>query len=109
LVKSGVNEEEDEVTTPLRQHRLVSSSDEPDDTSRFNAAYMSSLNDTSAWEGNIENVIAISIYDNCMPLVNLTSNDDEVGSNSAMKDEPADPCGKPPIDGDNNFFLVILV
>jgi hypothetical protein len=66
--------------------------------------YMSSLNDHNAWEGNIEDGIALSIRDSGGPLVDLTRDDDKAGPSGVVKDEPADPCGKPPTDEDYNFF-----
>jgi hypothetical protein len=49
-----VKEEEDDVAALLRQQRLVASSDYPDDTPGYNAAYMSSLKDNKPWEGNFD-------------------------------------------------------
>jgi hypothetical protein len=99
-----VTEEEDEVTTLLRQHRLVASSDNPNDNARIPWRTCLSLNDHVAWEGNIKDVVTISIRDSCRPLVD----DDEAGPNGAVKDEPAnapaDPRRKPLTDKDYNFF-----
>jgi hypothetical protein len=37
---------------------------------------MSSLNDHKAWEGNIEDMITMSIYESGRPLVDLARDDD---------------------------------
>jgi hypothetical protein len=44
-------EERDRVAALLREQRLNATSDDPSDTPRFNAAFMSSLNDHTAWAG----------------------------------------------------------
>jgi hypothetical protein len=65
---------------------------------------MSSLNGHTAWEGNIEVVIALSIRDSSRPLADLACDDDEAGPIDVVKDKPADPRGKLPADEDYNFF-----
>ena len=68
---------------------------------------MRSLNDHRAWEGDIEEVIAMSIHEAGMPLVDLTGNDDGAGPSGAVKDEPADedadPHGKKDIVDDDMY------
>jgi hypothetical protein len=54
----------------------------------YNAAFMSSLNDHKAWEGNIKDMIAMSIRESGRPLVDMTWNDDEADPSGAVKDEP---------------------
>jgi hypothetical protein len=66
---------EDEMMAFLCQRRLFASSDDPDDTPGYNDAYMSSVNDHSAWAGNMEDMIAMSIRESGRPLVDLTSDD----------------------------------
>ena len=74
----------------FEKQRLLASSDDPDDTPGYNAVYMRSVNDHRAWEGDIEEVIAMSIREAGMPLVDLTGDDDGAGPSGAVKDEPAD-------------------
>jgi hypothetical protein len=82
----------------LRQHRLIASNDDPDDMPGFNAAFMSSLNDHFAWEGKIENVIALSIRDSGMSLVDLAHDNNKACPSGAVKDGSGDPRVKPPTD-----------
>jgi hypothetical protein len=79
-------EEENEVTTLLRQQCLVASSDDPEDIPGYNAAFMSSLNDHKTWEGNIEDVIAMSICGGGRPLVRPDVRDSEADPSGAVKD-----------------------
>jgi hypothetical protein len=64
---------------------------------------MLSLNNHTAWEGTIEDVIAMSIGDSGRPLIDLARGDDVAGPNGMVKDEPADPRCKP-ADEDYTFF-----
>jgi hypothetical protein len=73
-----------------RRQRLIASSDDPEDCPGNNVAYMASLNDKDAWRGNINDVIAMSIRDSDMPLVDLTHDGEEAGPSGAVKDEPID-------------------
>jgi hypothetical protein len=52
--------------------------------SRYNAVYMS-LNDRKASTRNIEDAISLSICKSGMSLVDLTRDDDDAGSNSAVR------------------------
>jgi hypothetical protein len=67
---------------------------------------MESLNDHSAWMGNVEDAIAMSIRDSGKPLVDLTLDDGEAGPSGAVKDEHADPRGKQNVinEDDYRFF-----
>jgi hypothetical protein len=46
---------------------------------------MASLNDQTAWVGNIDDLIALSIRESGRPLVDLTRDDDEVGPSVTVK------------------------
>jgi hypothetical protein len=46
---------------------------------------MASLNDQTAWVGNIDDLIALSIRESGRPLVDLTRGDGEVGPSVTMK------------------------
>jgi hypothetical protein len=104
--KPEVEEEEDEMTTLLRQQCLVASRDDPEDLLGFNAVFMSSLNNHSTWEGIIEDLITMFIRASGRPLVDLTSDDGNARPSGAVKDEPADLSGKQDIvhDEDYSFF-----
>jgi hypothetical protein len=57
--KVEVNEEQkNKVSTVLHQQRLNASSDDTSDKLGYNTVFMTSLNDHTAWAGNIDNVIA---------------------------------------------------
>jgi hypothetical protein len=51
---------------------------------------MASLNDKDAWRGDIDDVIAMSIRDSGMPLVDLTHDREEARPSGTVKDEPVD-------------------
>jgi hypothetical protein len=59
-----------------RRHRLIASSNDPEDCLGLQAVYMASFNDKDAWRGDVDAAIAVSIRDAGMPL-----------SSSAVKDE----------------------
>jgi hypothetical protein len=74
----------------LYQQRLNATSNDPNDMSGFNAAFMASLNDHTAWAGNIDDVIALSIRESGRPLVDLMRYDGEAGPSGTLKEDPAD-------------------
>jgi hypothetical protein len=88
--KVKVREEDDKVAVLLRQQRLNASRDYPSDMPGFNAVFMASLNDHNVWAGNIDDLIALSILETSRPLVNLTRDDGEVGTNDTVKEEEDD-------------------
>jgi hypothetical protein len=51
---------------------------------------MASLNEHTAWAGNIDNVIALSIHERGKSLVDLTRDDGEAGPSGTVKEEPTD-------------------
>jgi hypothetical protein len=57
---------------------------------------MSSLNDHIDWEGNIKDVVAMSIRDSGRPVIDLTRDEHKAGPSGAVMGEPADE--------DCNFF-----
>ena len=73
------------VAAYLQKQQLLASSDDPQDMPGFNVAYMASLNDHHAWEGDVEAVIAESLRTASIPVVDLTA--DEGGPSGAVKDE----------------------
>ena len=91
-VKEEVDDDEAakaaKVAAHLQKQRLLASSDDPEDMPGFNVAYMASLNDHRAWEGDIEAVIAESLRTAGVPVVDLTA--DEAGPSGAVKDEEED-------------------
>jgi hypothetical protein len=122
IPKPEVKEEQDEMIALHHHQRLVASRDSTrrscrDPTRRsclqrgahdFNAGFMSSLKDHTAWEGNIEDVISLSIHYMGRPLIDLTCDDDKAGPSDALKDEPTDPRGKPSTDEDYNFLNIMI-
>jgi hypothetical protein len=68
-----------------RRQRLIASNDDPEDCTGLHTAYMASLNDNDAWRGDLNAAIAMSICNDWMPLVDLTS---EAGPNGVVNDEP---------------------
>jgi hypothetical protein len=81
-------EERDKVSALLREQRLNATSDDSNDTSGFNAAFMASLNNHTAWTGNIDDVIVLSIRECGWPLVDLTRDNNEAGPSDTVKEEP---------------------
>jgi hypothetical protein len=61
----------------------------------FSAAFMASLNDHNAWVGNIDDMIALSIRESGMPLVDLTRGDNKAGTSGTVKEEPDDERNDP--------------
>jgi hypothetical protein len=84
------DEEGDKVAALLRDQRLNATSDDASDTPGFNAAFMASLNDHTAWAGNVDDVIALSIYESGWPLVDLRRDDGEASPSGTMEEEPTD-------------------
>jgi hypothetical protein len=89
----------------LRQHCILTSSDDPEDTPGYNAVWIELLNGHPAWKWNIESITAASIHDYGRPLVNLTGNDDEACPSNVVQDEPThkpeDPQGKNNVSDDD--------
>jgi hypothetical protein len=83
-------EEGDKVAALLRDQRLNATSDDASNTPGFNAAFMASLNDHTAWAGNVDDVIALSIRESGWPLVDLKRDDGEAGPSGTMEEEPID-------------------
>jgi hypothetical protein len=88
--KVEVKEEDDKVAVLLNRKRLNTTSDDPSDTSGFNTAFMASLNDHTAWVGNIDDVIALSIRESGIPLVDLMHDDNEADPSGTVKEDPVD-------------------
>jgi hypothetical protein len=83
-------EEGDKVAALLRDQRLNATSDDASDTSGFNAAFMASLNDHTAWAGNVDDVITLSICESGWPLIDLRRDDGEAGPRGTVEEEPTD-------------------
>jgi hypothetical protein len=82
---------------------LITNNDDPEDWLGLHAVFMASMNDKDAWRGDVDVVIAMSIRDAGMPIVDL-NNDDEVGPSGAVKDEP-DERGKQDVVDDDVYNL----
>jgi hypothetical protein len=88
--KVEVKEDDDKVAVLLYQQRLNATNNDPNDMLGFNAAFMASLNNHTAWAGNIDDVIALSIRESGGLLVDLMRYDGEAGPSGTLKEEPAD-------------------
>jgi hypothetical protein len=74
----------------LRRQRLIANNDDLEDCPGYNAAHMALLNEKDAWRGDINDMIAMSICDSDITLVDLTHDVEEVGPSDAVKYEPMD-------------------
>jgi hypothetical protein len=67
---------------------------------------MESLNVNIVWEGNIKDVIAMSIRDSGKPLVDLTCHDSEASPSVAVKDVSANMRGKKNIINQEEYNIL---
>jgi hypothetical protein len=78
------------VAALLHEQCLNATSNDPNDTPGFNVAFIVSLNDHTAWVGNIDDIIALTISESSRPLVDLTRDSNEAGPNGTAEEEPID-------------------
>jgi hypothetical protein len=83
-------EEDDEVVLLLHQQCINASSDDPSDTPGYTAVFMALLNDHTAWAGNIDDVITLSIHESGRLLADLTCENGKDGPVGTVKEDRAD-------------------